>query len=285
MRGKAIKALSLFLFFLLTVETIAAAQQKIPAGTHSFSPSGRLLLTGSSTMQPLVAEIGKRFQALYPGVRVDVEAGGSGRGLSDARQGKADIGMVSRALTEKEGDLYGFPIARDGVCVILHRSNPVRALTDRQVSDIFTGRISNWKQVRGRKAPIIVIIPKQGYSSVELFMHYFTLKYAEMKAHQVVGDNPTRIKAISENPDGISFVSVGEAERKAQGSAPIKLLSAGGVDATSKNIETGNFPISRPLTLVTKGLPKGLVKEFIEFSLSSHVSDLISTYDFVPYMD
>lgn len=262
-----------------------AAEKGVRSDAHRGTPAGRLLLTGSSTMTPLMMEIGRRFEGLRPGVRVEVQAGGSGRGIADTRQGKADIGMASYALTDKEGDLYGFPIARDGVCLILHRDNPVRTLSDRQVVDIFTGRIVNWKKVGGRDAPVTVLNAREGYGSVDLFTHYYNLRYDAIKARQMVGDNQTRINAISDNPSAIVYVSVGEAERNAQAGAPIKLLPVGGVAATSRNIRSGNFPISRPLTLVTKGLPTGLAKEFIEFSLSSQVSDLILAHDFVPYLD
>jgi phosphate transport system substrate-binding protein len=153
------------------------------------------------------------------------------------------------------------------------------------VVDIYTGKIANWKRVGGRDAPVTVLNAREGYGSVDLFTHYFTLKYDAIKARQLVGDNQTRIRAISDNPNAIVYVSVGEAERKAQTGAPIKLLPVGGVAATSSNIRSGNFPISRPLTLVTKSLPTGLAKEFIEFSLSSQVNDLILAQDFVPYQD
>src|SRR5687767_11588292 len=85
--------------------------------------AGKLVLTGASTVAPLAAEIGKRFETMRPGVRVDVQTGGSGRGINDARQGLADIGLVSRVLKDDEKDLLAFPIARDGVCVILHQAN------------------------------------------------------------------------------------------------------------------------------------------------------------------
>lgn len=259
----------------------APAAEKIDRQTAG----GRLLLTGSSTMTPLMTEIGRRFEGLHPGVKVEVQSGGSGRGIADIRQGKTDIGMVSHALTDKEDDLYGFPIARDGVCLIVHRENPIRTLSDRQVVDIYTGRIANWRKVGGRDAPVVVLNAREGYGSVDLFTGYFKLKYESIKARQIVGDNRNRIRAVSDNPNAIVYVSVGEAERKAEAGAPIKLLPVGGVAATSGNIRSGNFPISRPLTLVTKSLPTGLAKEFIEFSLSSQVSDIILTHDFVPYRD
>jgi phosphate transport system substrate-binding protein len=193
--------------------------------------------------------------------------------------------MASRALTEKERDLQGFPIARDGVTLVVHKTNPVSSLTDRQVVEIYSGRITNWKQLGGRDAAILVVKAGPTFSSTELFIHYFDIGYADIKAQRLVGNNPARIKLLIENPDALLYMSVGEAERKAQVGVPIKLLPVGGVAATSKNIRNGNFPISRPLTLVTRELPKGLARTFIEFALSSQVTDLVIAHDFVPYLD
>jgi phosphate transport system substrate-binding protein len=272
------KTMVAFTLGFLALAGAAEAQPVEPA-------SGQLLLTGSSTMAPLVTAIAKRFQTLHPGVRVEVQMGGSGRGIADARQGKADIGMASRALTEKERDLQGFPIARDGVTLVVHKTNPVSSLTDRQVVEIYSGRITNWKQLGGRDAAILVVKAGPTFSSTELFIHYFDIGYADIKAQRLVGNNPARIKLLIENPDALLYMSVGEAERKAQVGVPIKLLPVGGVAATSKNIRNGNFPISRPLTLVTRELPKGLARTFIEFALSSQVTDLVIAHDFVPYLD
>lgn len=245
----------------------------------------RLLITGSSTMYPLIAEIGRRFQALHPEVLIEVHSGGSGRGISDVREGKASIGMASRALSGKESNLFGFPIARDGVSIILHKDNPVKALSDAQVVGIYTGRITNWKLVGGRNAPITVVNPKKNYSSAELFTHYFKLNYDDIKAAMVVGDNPERLRAVAGNPAAVAYVSSGEAERRANSGVPIKLLPINNVMPTQRNIITGNYPISRPLNLVTTGLPSGMAKAFIDYCLSSAVVDLIVRYDFVPYED
>lgn len=248
--------------------------------------SGKLLITGSSTMAPMMVEIGKRFQTLHPKVQIEVQMGGSGRGVSDALQGRADIGMASRALTDTETSaLFSFAMARDGVCLIVHKDNPVRSLGNQQVADIFTGNLNNWSQVGGRNAPITVMAAQDGYSSTELFTHFFKLKYPDIKTPMVLGDNPTRIKAVLENPNGIAWISVGEAERKAMAGVAIKALPVEGVAATKKNIRSGDFPISRPLLLLTKDRPTGLVKEFINFSLSPQVTDIIEKNDFIPYVD
>lgn len=269
---------------------IGASTTGANAGSVSISPpplvlSGQLLLTGSSTMAPLMIDIGKRFQSLHHGVQVLVQTGGSGRGIRDVREGKADIGMASRPLTDKESDLYGVPIARDGICLIVHRDNPVRALSNRQVIDIFNGSITRWDKVGGHPMPIEVVNPKPSYSSTELFSNYFNIKYEDIKASRQTGDNAIRIADIANDMNGITYVSVGEAERKMQAGMPIRLLALDGVPASSKNIRNGNFPISRPLTLVTKSTPNGLVRAFIQFALSPQVTDLVLAKDFIPYLD
>jgi phosphate transport system substrate-binding protein len=133
----------------------------------------KLVLTGSSTIAPLAAEIGKRFEERNPGVRVDVQSGGSSRGVEDARSGLADIGMASRALNADEADLKAFAIARDGVGVILHRDNPVHFLTDEQIVAIYTGKTTDWSAVGGKPGRITVVNKAEGRSTLELFLHYF----------------------------------------------------------------------------------------------------------------
>lgn len=277
--NKSIAWLSALLFLALPVGSGVCAEPAAPP------PAARLLLSGSTTMAPLMLEIGKRFQALHPGIQIEVQMGGSGRGISDARQGKAEIGMVSRALGETERDLFAMPIARDGVAVIVHKDNPVSALSDRQLVDIYSGRIANWRQVGGRDAPLQALAgPPEGGSS-ELFTHYLRLPYDQLKARERIGPNAERIAAVAADPHAMIWVSVGEAERKARDGAAIKLLAVGGVAASSKNVRSGNYPIARPLTLVTRGAPTGTARAFIEFCVSSQITDLVLAFDFVPYLD
>lgn len=248
-------------------------------------PASRLLLTGSSTMAPLMVEVARRYRALHPGIQIEVQMGGSGRGISDARQGKADIGMVSRSLGEAERDLYGLPIGRDGVALIVNKDNPVTALSDRQLLDIYSGKIANWRQVGGGDAPMQVLAgPAEGGSS-ELFSHYLHIPYDQIKAQRRVAANADRITAVAGDPHAIIWVSVGEAERKARLGVPIKMLAVGGVAASSGNVRSGNYSLSRPLTLVTRGAPTGAARAFIEFCTSSQVTDLLLAFDFVPYLD
>lgn len=244
--------------------------------------SGKVVLTGSSTVAPLALEIGKRFEARHSDVRIDVQTGGSSRGIADARQGVADIGMVSRTLKDEEKYLYSFTIARDGVSVILHKSNPVEELSNEEIKKIYTGKIKNWTEVGGEDRPITVVNKAEGRATLEVFLEYFGLKNSQIEADVVIGDNEQGIKTLAGNENAIGYVSIGTAEYDAELGIPIKLLPVAGVQASTENLAKGIFPLSRPLNYVTKEPPAGLVKEFIAFSRSERVNDIIKEQYFVP---
>ena len=280
MRRKYAAPVALSMAMFMGIPASAGAQGNTPD-----RPTGNLVITGASTLAPLIAEIGKRFESLYPGVRIDVQSGGSSRGVADTLQGLADIGMVSRAIKEDERDLSAFPIARDGVCPILHQENPVQALTDEQVVSIYTGKITNWKAVGGTDKPITVVNKAEGRSTLEIFLHYFKLKNVDVKAQVVIGDNEQGVKTVAGNRNAIGYVSIGTAEYDSAHGVPIKLLPIGGVAASTETVQKGIFPLSRPLHLVTRSAPSGLAKAFIEYSQSKAVHDLIRQQYFVPLAD
>jgi len=242
----------------------------------------KLVLTGSSTVAPLVAEIGKRFESLHPNVRVDVQTGGSSRGVTDTRTGLANIGMISRALKKNETDLLSFTIALDGISIIINQSNPVSSLSKQQIIDIYTGKIIDWHDVGGNNAPITVVNKAEGRSTLELFLHHFELTNTQVKPHVVIGDNQQGIKTVSGNPNAIAYVSIGAGEYEAEHNIPIKLLPLDGIGASVSNVHNRSFPLSRPLNLITSKQPGGIAKTFIEFARSVQVNDLIEAQYFVP---
>lgn len=239
-----------------------------------------LVLTGATGMTPLVREIGERFEAAHPDVRVDVQADGSTRGVADARQGLADIGMVARALKPDESGLYATPIARDGVCIIVHRTNPVTTLTDDQIVRMYTRSVSNWKQVGGPDRPITLVNMVEGRALLELFLDHFKLKSTQIRADAIINDSDQAVQTVAERPGAIAYVSCSRAEPIGE-NVPIRALPSGGITATTEHIRDGTYPLSRSLNLVTREMPKGLVKEFIDFAGSDAVIDLIEKYHYV----
>jgi phosphate transport system substrate-binding protein len=250
------------------------------------SSSGRntvtINVTGSSTIAPLASELGKHFERSHPGVQVNVQTGGSSRGIADARQGLAEIGMVSRAATEAERDLKWFTIARDGIGVIVHRGNALSTISKRQLADIYTGRVKSWGALGGDDRPIIVVSKAEGRSTLELFLQFLDLSATHIKAHTIIGDNEQAIKQIAGSPDAIGYVSIGTAEYHMRAGTPVKLVQVEGREASSDAVAEGTYPMARPLSFVTLGPPRGEVLEFIEFARSKAAHATVSGLQLVP---
>jgi len=261
---------------------IAAALSATAAWSQ---PAAKLVITGSSTMAPLVSEMVPRFKGLHPGVEVEVRSGGSGRGIVDLRTRTSSIGMASRALLDSERDLFEFPIARDGVALIVNRDNPVRNLSARQALALVTGKIGNWKAVGGHDAPVRLIWRGKGQGTAEFLAAHFNISHDQVPAQAVVPDNEALVKEVESQMHAIAPFSVGEAERRIKAGARVRMLAFDGVAPSGKTVRSGAYALSRPLALVTRGLPGGPEKLFIDFALSAHVADLFAKYDFVAYQE
>jgi phosphate transport system substrate-binding protein len=255
------------------------------AGHKGELGAGRLVVTGSSTVAPLLFEMARRFEDLHPGARIDVQTGGSSRGIADARSGAADIGMVSRSLKGEEADLEAHAIARDGIAMIVHRDNSIGELTDEQVVSLFTGRITRWSQVGGADEPVVVVNKAAGRATLEVFLHHFGIEEGTVKADVVIGDNQQGIKTVAGNPFAIGYVSIGTAITEAERGIAIRLLPSGGVAPTLENVGQGRFPVVRTLSLVTRGEPSPLARVFIAFCQSPDQHDLVGAQFFVPIAD
>jgi phosphate transport system substrate-binding protein len=248
---------------------------------NAASEEKQLVVTGSSTVAPVLSEIAKRYESLHPDVRIDVQTGGSSRGLKDARTGLADIGMISRALKEEEKDLTPYLIGIDGVAMIVHADNPIKELSRQQIIDIYVGKINNWSELGGADEPIVVINKAEGRATLELFLEYFGLKSPDIQADIIAGDNEQDIKAVAGNPFSIAYVSIGNAEYDIKVGVPIRLLPLEGVAATSENVAAERFPMRRPLNLVVPKQPEGLVLDFINYARSAEVRDIIESFYYV----
>jgi phosphate transport system substrate-binding protein len=253
------------------------------AGCRPAAPPAprNLVVTGSHAMAPLVQEIGRRFEAAHAGARINVQATGTARGISDVQQGLSDFGMIARPLQPEETGLHAFAIARDGVCLVVPRSNPVPALTDAQVVGIFTRTISNWKQVGGPDAPVTVIGESDGRDLAQVFLGHYKLKAGQVRPDVLGGDGEQILQAVAQRRDAVGYAPLGLATE----SAPVlmlRLLPCGGVAATPANVANGTYPIPRPLLLATREAPQGPAKEFLDFARSPAVREVLDKYHVVP---
>ncbi len=249
------------------------------------SESTRIVVTGSSTIAPMFGDMARHYESQHPGVRLDVQTGGSSRGIADARRGLADIGMVSRAAYEDEDDLVWHKNARDGIAMIVHADNPIREIDTDTVRAIYRKEIRRWSGLGGPDRPITVINKAEGRSTLDLFLAYTGLQSEEVQADVVIGDNEHGIQAVIGNPGAITYVSIGTAEYSVNEGRSLRLLPLDGIPATTERVRAGDYPLSRPLHLVTRPDPSEEVLRFIEFTQSAEAASIVEAHYFIPLSD
>lgn len=241
-----------------------------------------ITITGSSTIAPILLEMAKAYEQKTPDTRIDVQTGGSSRGLADARSGKADVGMVSREPKSGEDDLNWTLVANDGLAIIVHATNQVAELTNDQIRAIYRNEIDDWAKVGGNPGPITRVHKAEGRSTLELFLKFFKLKNIEVRPQAIVGDNMQGVQTVAANPSAVGYVSIGTAETAAADGVPIRLLPYNKVAATVANVENGSFPLLRQLNLVTKEPIAPYIKAFLDFATSKAADPFIKEQAFVP---
>jgi phosphate transport system substrate-binding protein len=266
--------------FSLLFFIASAAQAQTSPGAP---PARPILVTGSSTVSPLVTDIARRFERLNPGITVDVQSGGSGRGIADLRADATDIAMVSRPLAESERDLFAFPLCRDGAAIVVHRSNPLQALSSRQLMELLTGGITDWKQLGVRPGPIRLAWRTEGQAIPELLLQHLKLKPEQIRSHATFFENSDAVKFAASDRNAVTIAAFGVAERSASSGAAVKLIAYEGVTPTAQTVRDHTYALSRPLLLVTRRVPTGSPKRFIDYAVSGAVTDLHQKHGFVTY--
>ena len=242
----------------------------------------RLLATGSSTVAPVMSELSRKYEQAHPNVRIDVQTGGSSRGVADAINGLSDIGMVSRDLKPSEKVLHAYTIAWDGIAVITHNDNPVKAIDRSQLEQIYRGELRDWGAVGGKAGlPIVVVNKSAAHSTLELFLSYLNIEADQVHASIIIGDNQQGIKTVAGNPAAIGYVSIGAALQAQKQGTPITLLVLDGVEPTISNVRDKKYPITRPLNVVTRESPNDVIGDLLVFAHSDEGADIIESLSFV----
>jgi phosphate transport system substrate-binding protein len=245
----------------------------------------RLVVTGSTTVYPLMQDIVQRFERRNPGVSIDLRSGGSGKGIAELRSGVSDVAMLSRQLGAGERDLFAFPVCRDGAAIVVHRSNPLKGLTRRQLSELLTGDLTDWKQLGGRPGAIKLAWRTEGQAIPELIQEYLKLKPEQIRSYTRIVENADAIGFAAHDRNAITLTALGTAERSVGSGAAIKLLAYEGTLASTRAVRDHTYLLSRPLALVTRSTPTGLQKQLIDYAASAAVTDLQEKHGFVPYQN
>ena len=247
-----------------------------------------LSYSGSSTIGMSILEAGavEAFKA-KTGIKFDsIKQPGSGKGIKALIDGKATLGGASRRLKtkEKKARVLGHTIGYDAIAVFVHKSNPVKNLTKAQLKGIFTGKITNWKEVGGKDAPITpnTEILGEKRATMLVFQKLAMDNAAYGKGFKEIDYPRDQIIGLAKDKTGICTVSLGLlAAVTPEVRKNVKAIDVNGVKPDDKNIRSGAYLISRPLILATKGLPKGKAKKFIKFILSPEGQTIVAI-NFVP---
>ncbi|MFW8595525.1 phosphate ABC transporter substrate-binding protein [Cribrihabitans neustonicus] len=239
-------------------------------------------LAGSSTIAPVMLEIGKLYEAGEGKARIFVETGGSSKGIADLRRGLTDIAMVSRELKPSEADLTAHVIARDGIAALIHAENPVQEISRADLRAIFTGELTNWSQAGGPDREIIVVSKGEGSATSVVLNTFLGVTADQIQGDLVAAENAQMIKTVSLTPDSIGYVSIGAAMVDIGFGVPVKLIALGDVPATLENVGDGSYKATRPLNLVTTGAEAVELQELVGFSKSEAVGDIIRDLSYTP---
>lgn len=243
----------------------------------------KLVIDGSTTVGP----IGDAFAEAFKGkCDITVSKTGSGDGAKSLVAGSCDIAMMSRFMKDAEFKTavdngimpVAHVIAMDGVCTIVHPSNPVTELTREQIKDIYTGKITNWKEVGGADMPIVVISRDTSSGTFETFEGLVMSKEKMAASVEYVSSNPQAHARVKSTTGAIGYVGLGFVDRE------VKALKVDGVMPSRSTISKGVYPVSRPLYLFTNGYPKlgSMTHLFCTFYLTEEGQEIVEAKGFVP---
>jgi phosphate transport system substrate-binding protein len=259
---------------LLSLVLTAILCLSVLSGAAAEALSGSIATDGSTSMEKVIGILSEQFMADNPDVQITYNATGSGTGIAAALNGTADIGLSSRALKDEEvaQGLLGTVVALDGIAIIVNEKCPVDNLTLEQVADIFTGKITSWKDLGG-EGDIACIGREAGSGTRDGFESITKTKDAN-KLQQELTSTGAVITAVASNEAAIGYASSASVE----GKEGIKVLTIDGVECTEDNIKAGTYVIQRPFVLVTKEgveLSKQ-AQAFIDYMLSEEAAPLIA---------
>lgn len=244
----------------------------------------QVVVTGASTVYPIVQMAGEELRRTR-GLEVMGQGGGSTRGFEDCLAGRNSLGAMARELTpEEKAQVTAYPIAYDGVGIVVHASNALAKITTDDLRKIYRKQVTNWSSFGGRDAPIVVVHKGEGHATREVFMKHTGLTPDEMTRFTDVtaGDNAQVIRVIANTADAIGYVSLGEVIKAAEAGQPVRLVNFDGIEPVMENVTNKTYPLFHPLYLISKGEPKGGSRVLLDFLRSPEGRTIIRQGNYVP---
>ena len=265
-----------------SASSAAASSTSAAAGSTASSTaaalSGNVATGGSTSMKNVIAALTEGFAEVEPGVTVSYDPTGSGAGITGATDKTLDIGLSSRALKDDEkADVEGTTIALDGIAIIVNNASKVEDLTVDQLKQMFTGEITNWKDVGGDDGEIVLIGREAGSGTRDGFESIVDVKDSCKYAQELTATGAV-ISAVEANPLAIGYASL-----SAVGDT-VKMVTVGGVECSEETVKDGSYEVQRPFVFVTnKSVALSeQAQAFFDFATSADAADLIRTAGAVP---
>ncbi len=241
--------------------------------TPAASVSGTVSTDGSTSMEKVIGALSESYMAANKDVTVNYNPTGSGAGITAVQEGTCDIGLSSRALKdeEKAAGLKETVLAYDGIAIIVHPDNPVSDLSIEQIAKLYTGEITNWKDVGGSDAEV-VLIGREAASGTRDGFESITGTKDKCQYRQELTSTGDVITAVSQNPDAIGYASLAAIKDS------VKALSVDGVTPSEATVKDGSYPVQRPFVLVTvegKTL-SAAAQSFFDYATSADAADIIA---------
>lgn len=241
--------------------------------------TGTVSTDGSTSMEKVIMSLGESFQAENKGITVGYNPTGSGSGITAVSEGRCDIGLASRALKddEKAAGLKETVLALDGIAIIVNPENKVSDLTVEQIAKIYTGEITNWKDVGGDDAEIVLIGREAGSGTRDGFESITGTKDS-CKYRQELTSTGDVITTVAGNPNAIGYASLAAIKDT------VKALSVNGVAPSEATVSDGSYEVQRPFVLVTKeGVELSKAAQlFFDYATGKDAADIISAAGAVP---
>lgn len=243
-----------------------------------------IVIKGSTTVLPIAQATLEAYMKANPGVNISLSGGGSGDGIKALIDKSTDIANASREIKDKEVALakskglnpVATVVAIDAIVPIVHPKNRIKNLTIDQLSQIYQGKITNWKEVGGDDLQIVVISRDSSSGTFEAWGEMVLHKAKVTPKAQMQASNGAIVQAISKNRYAIGYIGLGYLNKS------VKPLTVNGTQATAKTAISKEYPVSRPLYMYTNGQPEGEVAKFIKFVLSPAGQKLVAETGYVP---
>ena len=242
------------------------------------SDSSKITISGSTSVGPTMEILAEDYQKANEGTTIEVQQVGSSAGITNTIDGTSQIGMSSRNLKDEEkSELKEYQIAIDGIAVITNSANKVKDLTLQQVKDIYTGKITNWKEVGGEDAQIVVVSREEGSGTRDGFQEIVGFESDALTKDAQICDGSGNVKSTVEgNKNSIGYISFGYLDKT------LNDLKINGVKANDDNVVANKYPISRPFLVVNKkDSLTDKAKEFIDFIMSDEGQNIVSKEGFI----